>query len=312
MNDLNDKEPPHFEVPLNEEIFARATDMKSQRATLESRLSKIEQSQGTVSSRVYQKVLKEYQDQMAALTHEMSTLKNDIEQEIDNLAEQKMLAELALRDMKEALEEMQLRHELGEVEERDFKIEREKKQSTLERIQKELATLESHIGKYKVLFPEETLAKPPVAPKKESHSKVKEKDESDYIYLSDELVDEPEEGAIEEDKIEGVEEAPAEESPYQEELAPRVIVKEKGVTKQELNLGSGTIFIGRSPSNQVPLPDPKISRKHAAIDFKNEHYILSDLGSSNGTFVDGKKIKEHTLEDGDEIKIGSYTLFFKA
>lgn len=69
--------------------------------------------------------------------------------------------------------------------------------------------------------------------------------------------------------------------------------------------------IGRSPSNDVVLKEPKVSRQHAAINKYNEHYILIDLKSSNGVYVNGTKVDECVLHPGDEISIGGYKFSFQ-
>lgn len=69
--------------------------------------------------------------------------------------------------------------------------------------------------------------------------------------------------------------------------------------------------IGRSPSNDVAIKEPKVSRQHAAINKYNENYILIDLKSSNGVFVNGVKIDEVILHPGDEVSIGSAKFLFE-
>jgi hypothetical protein len=71
------------------------------------------------------------------------------------------------------------------------------------------------------------------------------------------------------------------------------------------------VYIGRSPSNDVVLKEPKVSRKHAEIQNINGKYVLLDLESSNGTFVGGKKIAEYILQPNDEILIGNTKMVFK-
>lgn len=71
------------------------------------------------------------------------------------------------------------------------------------------------------------------------------------------------------------------------------------------------ISIGRSPSNDLVLSAAKVSRQHAAINKYNNQFIIIDLKSSNGVYVNGKKVEEHPLEDGDEVSIGGYKMIFK-
>ncbi len=80
--------------------------------------------------------------------------------------------------------------------------------------------------------------------------------------------------------------------------------------KRRKSLGEN-VSIGRSPSNDLVLPAAKVSRQHAAINKYKDRYILIDLKSSNGVFVNGRKIDEHTLEEGDEISVGGYRFVFK-
>jgi hypothetical protein len=71
------------------------------------------------------------------------------------------------------------------------------------------------------------------------------------------------------------------------------------------------ITIGRTMENDVVLPDPGISRKHLRIRDKGGAYIISDLGSSNGTKVNGVKIQEEVLKSGDEILAGGAKIRFQ-
>lgn len=66
------------------------------------------------------------------------------------------------------------------------------------------------------------------------------------------------------------------------------------------------IVIGRADTADIMLPDDGISRKHAQINiFPNGKIMISDLNSTNGTFVNGEKVDEKELTDGDKIQLGS-------
>ena len=83
-------------------------------------------------------------------------------------------------------------------------------------------------------------------------------------------------------------------------------------TGQMFNLSGGHHFkIGRDASCSIILDDPHISRYHADIlTLENGDIVLKDTGSTNGVFVNGKKVKEHVLRDGDKLLIGT-RLYFK-
>ena len=77
-------------------------------------------------------------------------------------------------------------------------------------------------------------------------------------------------------------------------------------------LGQGTLVIGRSPDCDITIDNPAISRKHATIKFEADHYVLTDLGSSNGTFLNGERLTEPTeLKPGDVIGVAKFELQFQ-
>ena len=69
--------------------------------------------------------------------------------------------------------------------------------------------------------------------------------------------------------------------------------------------------MGRHPNNTLRLIDREVSKDHCIIEKVGPSFMLKDLGSSNGSFVNGKKITEVKLRDGDEIVIGSSKLTFR-
>jgi beta propeller repeat protein len=94
-------------------------------------------------------------------------------------------------------------------------------------------------------------------------------------------------------------------------LFPRLIVRSGGRVVEEIEL-KADLSIGRAEDNQLQVPDPKASRHHARIDRQESGYILTDLGSANGTKVNGIQIKGgHRLEHGDRIVIGDTELTYQ-
>ena len=75
-------------------------------------------------------------------------------------------------------------------------------------------------------------------------------------------------------------------------------------------LDGNTVTFGRGTSNAVQLHDTEISREHAEFSRRGYLYFLRDLGSSNGTFVNGKQIKEHELASGDQLQLGRTLLLY--
>ncbi|MBI2981516.1 MAG: diguanylate cyclase [Deltaproteobacteria bacterium] len=73
-------------------------------------------------------------------------------------------------------------------------------------------------------------------------------------------------------------------------------------------LEEGSIKLGRAAEASIPINDLGISRNHLQIDVKGGKVRIKDLGSTNGTFLNGLKIDEAELKDGDKIQISSSTI----
>ena len=71
-----------------------------------------------------------------------------------------------------------------------------------------------------------------------------------------------------------------------------------------------TTSLGRSPDSSVFLDDVTVSRKHAEIRRQTAEFFVHDLGSLNGTYVNGERVDVTKLASGDEVQIGKFKLVF--
>lgn len=76
-------------------------------------------------------------------------------------------------------------------------------------------------------------------------------------------------------------------------------------------LGEDPLVIGRLPECDIVLGDPNVSRRHAELRRSGEGVVVTDLGSTNGTRVNGVPVRERQLMSGDEITVGSTSLVFE-
>lgn len=76
-------------------------------------------------------------------------------------------------------------------------------------------------------------------------------------------------------------------------------------------IGEAPVHVGRAPDSDLALTDSTVSRRHAEIVRDSDAWVIRDVGSSNGTKVNGVGVVEHVLKDGDEIRLGSVTLRFE-
>ncbi|MHB1486572.1 MAG: FhaA domain-containing protein [Acidimicrobiales bacterium] len=79
-----------------------------------------------------------------------------------------------------------------------------------------------------------------------------------------------------------------------------------------VRIGPGPMTIGRLPECEIPLNDPNISRRHAEIRREGPEVTLVDLGSTNGTKVNGTPARNVRLNHGDRLTLGATTLVFEA
>jgi pSer/pThr/pTyr-binding forkhead associated (FHA) protein len=90
----------------------------------------------------------------------------------------------------------------------------------------------------------------------------------------------------------------------------RLVIRNGGFEGMAFELSAEETLIGRNPTTDITLLDDGISREHAIIlyDAESDSYTLEDLQSTNGTQVNGKRVRSVTLAEGDEVRVGR-TLF---
>jgi Nif-specific regulatory protein len=93
-------------------------------------------------------------------------------------------------------------------------------------------------------------------------------------------------------------------------MKPRLAVVAGPLKDSAFELGDEEVSVGRGSSNQVAIPDVLLSRRHCAVRFDEGRHRLFDLDSLNGTFVNGKPVRERLLKHGDQIAIGDSRLVF--
>lgn len=88
-------------------------------------------------------------------------------------------------------------------------------------------------------------------------------------------------------------------------MEPQIVVKglEEGVTQP---FSEERITVGRGADNNLVLDDDKVSRRHLEITRERDQYAIEDLGSVNGTLINGQRITRQALNDADQVRIGDY------
>src|SRR5580700_11629312 len=88
-----------------------------------------------------------------------------------------------------------------------------------------------------------------------------------------------------------------------------IIISEKGGAERREGFDKGEINVGRVQGNDLMLPKGNVSKHHARLLFRDARFIVTDLKSTNGTYVNGRKISQATIvREGDKIYIGDFVL----
>ncbi|HJL17476.1 MAG TPA: FHA domain-containing protein, partial [Sandaracinaceae bacterium LLY-WYZ-13_1] len=88
-----------------------------------------------------------------------------------------------------------------------------------------------------------------------------------------------------------------------------VVITEKGGAQRRLEFDKNEVTIGRVQGNDIILPKGNVSKRHSRIVLKDNRFIVVDLKSTNGTYVNGRKITSPlVVKAGDKIYIGDFIL----
>jgi hypothetical protein len=298
---------------------------------IKDRFDKVEEYRNQVSPQVFEKVKSDYNERLQQATADLLTKKVEVDSEVDVMQQSFNKAAKQLQEQKHALEELDLRFKLGEFSDTEYKNETSELRDKVEKLSEIVASIEEGMNRYRSLFEDVELApsrKSP-APQKQVHPVERSREYSNTGDL----------------KIEdtGSSSVKAIDIGPEEEEEPNTQIEENDAFEDELSLESpdiksmkqgtdisarlvmiagedagtsypltGTTSIGRAESSTIRINDSRVSRQHSRIQKHGEEYIIIDLHSSNGTYVNGQKIDEYVLAPGDEIQIGDTVLQFQA
>jgi hypothetical protein len=129
------------------------------------------------------------------------------------------------------------------------------------------------------------------------------------------VLDQPEERTIVLAKVDPLQDAPGDAdnvslSSAELHSGKGLLVVRSGAQSGNRYVVDGLTTIGRHPESTICLDDVTVSRRHAQVVLDNGRYVVRDLGSLNGTYVNQMRIDELVLEQGDELQIGKYRMVF--
>jgi hypothetical protein len=95
-------------------------------------------------------------------------------------------------------------------------------------------------------------------------------------------------------------------------MVAKLISTSSSGEQEEFLLINETTTIGRKPNNDIHIDNLSVSGKHAQVITILQDSFLEDLGSTNGTYVNGKLVKKHALDHGDNITLGKYQITYQS
>lgn len=313
-----------LEFPINQTLLEDATRVREEWRIMKDRLLKIDQSKGQVSAEVYARVRKDYESKLNDATINMKKKKEAVDRELVSLEQTRKKIEAQLTEHKQRLEEFKFRNTLGEFDDNEYQDVSRTEQDKIAKFESVINAVENNISRYQSIFSEDTeafsSAKKP-APTKSDEIKLTvplpesepltdaqgfliEEEEPDYFST-------PEHSTHEEETNPTIEESPEAKSTI--DLRPKYarVVIINGADAGTTYPLKGIVTIGRAESNTIVLKDVKVSRQHAQISQQGTEFMVIDLNSSNGTYVNNQRVEEHVLSNGDEILIGDFVLQFQ-
>jgi transcriptional regulator with GAF, ATPase, and Fis domain len=93
-------------------------------------------------------------------------------------------------------------------------------------------------------------------------------------------------------------------------LHPRLLALSGPLKDSMIAVGEGEVTLGRESTNGIPVVDPSVSRKHCILRGQDGRFWVRDLGSRNGTLVNGEAVQNQELKHGDEIAVGDSSFLF--
>ncbi|HHQ47938.1 MAG TPA: FHA domain-containing protein [Acidobacteria bacterium] len=283
---------------------------------LERRLAKLEELRQSVSQEVYERVHADYLGRRADLEREIAPLREQAETQHEAISETLASLEATAHKLNLEREEIELRNELGEYSEEDFKTRIGEIQEKLESTEAGLAAAKRLRDLFAMALRRETADGEETVPA-EATTPLQLEGEEDVP---------EEEPASQEEPVAPVPDeqdevpppptvvSPASDTPPDASTVlirwPKLVGQAADGSTVEYPVTGSETTLGRDPDNDIALSGKKISKHHAVIALVEDGYEIRDLGSTAGTLVNGVQISSWRLSNGDSVQLGDVVLVF--
>lgn len=321
---------------LDFERLERLVAIGHEQGRIQAFRNKAQAHQDQVPPAVRARVLADYEHRAAALEEEAAPLRADVRSDYEALQAAMLSVQGARTDAQERRQEAEFRHEVGELTDEELANRLAGPSAILEQCERDVAALEAASARFIAALGEgfdikvdpdtrhvtETPVSTPRLPPLPMEADIMEAVQpapSDMpavpargVGAANQLLPLPgpvdSTFALPRDQVE----AHLQAAPPAPSTGHATLVLEDDGDLHEFHLGDGVTAIGRGDQNDVQIVKPGISRKHAVLERTPDGYLLRDLESNNGTWVNGERITERVLENGDVVEIGPIRLLFRA
>jgi hypothetical protein len=299
---------------IDASVFRSLAEIRQDQQVLDGLLQKAHDQKEGVSAPVFDRVVKDYQSRLDALETRAKPLRVTARAELAKLYTVRDQLKAALDVAVMDHEELKFRLQVGELSQEDFEPREKTLAEVLAGAQQNYDEVERVCKQFAEVVPAEPAGTPAPAPEPAPVSSAEPEAEAAGAPAAPPPpppVEDPDQGTVVAhvaDLVEGT-------ARFQQTMAAalaRLVEHTDGGAPKIYELGA-VANIGRVADNHVAIDRPEVSRNHARITMKEDgSWVMADLGSGNGTYVNGKRIKEQQLESGDKIRIGKTDFTFEA
>ena len=275
-------------------------EIQKEQEQLKGLVAKAEGTKGKVSEAVYKRVRKDYESRLEALEAKARPLREKARAEQAKLRPLHDRFRKAQEEARLDVEELKFRREVGELKEDEFAGRKSALDEALAQKDRDFQEADALAQRFVSVVGADAGPEPATSPRMKAPALPSAAPplEEATVFARGRAPTEPQ--TIPEGVIEGT-------------LLAKFakLIGQEGTPPPEYQLGPRT-SIGRVKENEISVPKPSVSRKHAVIAQTPEGYVITDLDSGNGTFVNDERVKTRKLEDGDRVRLGDRAFVFRA
>jgi len=274
------------------------SDVNKESTTVQELMERARAQKEGVPEPVVQRVMKDYGDRLKALENRARPLREKARIELARLRDLRVDVKASLDALRLDEQELKFRLRIGELKPEEFEEKEKKLAGLLAEAQENFDSVERVFEQFAAVLPhEEAPPNPPNDVPTPGPSSAAAADHDDAFSRTVDVL-----------RPEIADRSPAEVTTVMIPLAH--LVRQTEGEPATYGLGALTT-IGRTTQNHIALDRPEVSRHHANIEMTEGGWLIKDLGSGNGTFVNDVRINEQPLRDGDRIVIGTVQFVFR-